>query len=105
MPNDSKPKIYLTCFPAGPGWYPEDVIGYALAEDGTGLGSHLSSNVDFAKHDMGLTSDWKHAAYTQHYPEGFELVWLDDAENDPRWRAAYELNEAKYLAEHAAVPA
>jgi hypothetical protein len=91
-----KPKIFLWCVPAS-GWGPSDVIGYALAEDGTGLASHLSSNELFSKHDMGLTSDWKHKTYKEHYPDGFELVWIDDAERggNPEFEEAYQKNQKK----------
>ena len=89
-------KIYLTCFPADRTWGAGSVIGYALAEDGHGLGSHLSSSVDFARHDMGLTSDWKHETYQKHCPDGFELEWIEDADHDPRWQAAMKLNKALY---------
>ena len=98
----AKQIIYLAAIPTGggsgavhgsrPGG---DVLGCALAEDGTGLGSHLSSSVDFAKHDMGLTSNWKHEYYQEHAPDGFELVWIDDVATDPRWQAALALNRAK----------
>lgn len=57
-----------------------DVISQAIAEDGTPLGSHLSSNESFAKHDMGITSTWKHEHYAAHYPDGFDVVWVDDEE-------------------------
>jgi hypothetical protein len=50
----------------------------ALAEDGEALAGHCSSNVGFARHDIGFTSDWKHDEYSKHYPNGYELVWLDD---------------------------
>lgn len=96
-------KIYLTAFPLGSGsgrvhgsTPGGDVLGSALAEDGTGLCSHLSSSVAFAKHDMGLTSDWKHDFYREQYPDGFELVWIDDAATDPRWQAALTLNHERY---------
>lgn len=48
--------------------------GAALAEDGTWLAGHVSSSRGFFRHDMGLTSDWKHGHYLAHYPNGFELV-------------------------------
>lgn len=83
-------KIYLTCFPGG--FREGDVIGYALGEDGQGLASHLSSSVNFSKHDMGLTSDWKHDHYKTCYPDGYELVWLDDPDNDERWLEALKRN-------------
>jgi hypothetical protein len=85
------PKIFLWCVPGG--WRNGDVIGYALAEDGKGLASHLSSSEDFSKHDMGLTSNWKHEAYQAHYPDGFELEWVADFENNEAFKAAFALNQ------------
>jgi len=93
-----KTKIYLTCFAGG--FRSGDVIGYALGEDGQGLASHLSSNETWAKHDMGLTSDWKHEHYAKVYPNGFELIWIDDPENDERWQAALKLNKERPKEEH-----
>jgi len=81
------PKIFLYCYPVQ-GWRANDVIGYALAEDGAWLASHRSSNKSFIKHDMGLTSNWKHESYEKHYPEGFELEWVDDPDNHPGVAAA-----------------
>ena len=89
-----KGTIYLWTQPIS-GWGgPHDVVGFALAEDGRGLGSHLSSSVGFAKHDMGLTSDWKHDTYAEAYPDGFELVWVDDPESHDGFQAAFLLNQA-----------
>ena len=86
------PKIFLWCAPC-PTWGSESVIGYALAEDGTGLCNHLSSNVDFSKHDMGLTSDWHHDTYAKHYPDGFELEWIDDVDNNVELINALKINQ------------
>lgn len=91
------PAIYLTCRPGG--LCPEDVTGLALAEDGTGLCAHISSDPKWAQHDMGLTSTWHHDAYKAHYPDGFELVWIADPEHDERWQAALALNRAKAATE------
>lgn len=90
-----KTKIYLACFPYNWGGH-SDVWGNALAEDGQGLASHLSSNIDFAKHDMGLTSDWKHDHYAKCYPDGYELEWVDDPENHKGWQKALALNKQKH---------
>lgn len=94
-------KIYLAAFATGggsgvvhgstPGG---DVLGCALAEDGTCLAEHLSSSVGFAQHDLGLTSDWKHENYQKHAPDGFELIWIDDPKTDPRWQDALGKNRA-----------
>jgi len=86
-----KTKIYLACFPDGSG----DFIGQALAEDGLALASHLSSSVDWAKHDMGFSSDWKHDIYAELYPHGYELIWIDDPHTDERWQAALAVNKVK----------
>lgn len=76
----------------------------AMAEDGTYLAGHLSSSEHFAKHDIGLTSDWKHDAYKKHYPDGYELVWVDDANpgNHAGLDEAYAKNQANAAAHKAA---
>ena len=91
------PKIYLYCVHGG--FRPIDVIGYALAEDGTGLGSHLSSDGDYSMHDMGLTSSWKHDTYSEHYPEGYELEWIDECnlDNHSGWVKAFNINQKRYV--------
>ena len=92
-------KIFLYCVPTGQGsgrvkdsTVGGDVMGFALAEDGKCLTSHLSSNEQFSKHDLGLTSDWKHDKYQEHYPDGFELEWVDDPDTHEGWRKAFNLN-------------
>jgi hypothetical protein len=87
-------KIYLACFPAS-NWGKDNVIGYAIAENGEGLASHLSSNIAFSKHDMGLTSNWKHDHYTKCFPEGYDLIWIDNPDSDERWLKAVELNKTQ----------
>jgi hypothetical protein len=54
------------------------VQGVAISEDGKALAGHVSSNYAFFRHDMGLTSDRKHEKYKDHYPDGYELVEVDD---------------------------
>ena len=87
-------KIYLYCVPGG--IRPTDVMGYALAEDGHCIASHLSSNETWSKHDMGLTSDWKHDHYAKEYPDGYELEWvpMQDVETHVGLNAALCLNRA-----------
>lgn len=88
-------RIFLACCPAE-AWGPGDVVSYALCEDGTALASHLSSNESWARHDMGLTSNWKHDRYDAHCGEGgWELEWVDDVATHPGWQAALALNKAQ----------
>lgn len=78
-------------------------IVIALCEDGHCLASHCSSNEGWAKHDIGIGSDWKHDKYKEHCPEGFELIWINDAADSKEVDAAYELNQQ--LAKLAKEPA
>ena len=52
-----------------------DTIGYAIANKEV-VESHYSSGIEWTKHDMGITSDWKHDTYKEKFPDGYELVWL-----------------------------
>lgn len=97
-------KIYLYCVALGTGSgrvsgssVGGDVMGYALAEDGVCLASHLSSDKYFSMHDMGLHSDWKHDKYREHYPDGFELEWVEESNLDSHkgWKEAFRLNTLK----------
>ena len=74
--TEPKPKIYVFVNSR----MGTDLCGMALAEDGTFLGGHVSSSREFFRHDMGLTSERKHDAYSHHYPTGYELVEVPDDE-------------------------
>jgi hypothetical protein len=89
-------KIFLFCDPA-PNWGPTEVHAQALAEDGTGLGGHISSNEFFARHDIGLTSDWHHDAYREHYPDGYEVEWIEykDLDSHEGFQKALKLNQER----------
>lgn len=106
-----KTKIYVYCSPTGrdqrgtgikdsngfliaPN---SEVFGNALSEDGQYCGSHLSSNESYSKHDMGITSDWKHEIYAAKFPDGYELIWLGKLQ-EPRDNAELLRAYLKYAA-------
>jgi hypothetical protein len=97
MGESEKPKIF--CW-VNSGVETEWQIVVAMAEDGTSLASHCSSSEHWAKHDIGITSDRKHEKYRAHYPDGYEIVWVDDAEvmSHPGILAAIEAKRAKAAA-------
>lgn len=67
----------------------------ALSEDGHFLAEHLSSNEDWAQHDIGINSDWKHEYYRKHYPDGYDLIWVEgNPKEDARIVKAYECHLA-----------
>ena len=66
------PKVYVFLNGGGPGLY--HCIG--LAEAGTVLAQHGRTTEEYAPHDLGVTSDWKHDLYREHYPDGFEVEFV-----------------------------
>jgi hypothetical protein len=87
--TNDKPKIYGFVNGGSPGWYSVE----AISEDGVFLASHCCSHPSYGPHDIGVESDWKHETYRKYYPDGFEVIWCNDAK-DERIKAAY----AKHLA-------
>lgn len=82
----SLPRIY--CF-INSGQGTKFVITAALAEDGHFVGGHNSSSDDWAKQD--ILGEWKHEEYRKHFPQGFELVWIEgNPKHHPEVMAAYE---------------
>lgn len=84
-------KIY--CFNNGgsPRW----LHAIAIADDGHVLVQHVCSDEYYMKHDLGITSDWKHENYDKHFgPGNWELVWIADPGKSPELDAAFELNKA-----------
>lgn len=77
-----------------------DVYTLAMAEDGCVLSGHLSSSVEWARHDMGITSNWKHDKYQAHYPNGYEVEWVESPLEHEGLQAAYALNQALASSEY-----
>lgn len=67
-----KKTIYIAAEQAKSG----DYFGYAFIENEGLIASHFSSNEAFVRHDMGITSDWKHDRYDKECPDGWELEYL-----------------------------
>lgn len=75
-----KPKIFVFCNSGlcSEGRTVEDHPMVAIAEDGHVLAGHICSNHQFALHDMGVSKDgWKRDKYAAHYPDGFEVEFVD----------------------------
>jgi len=86
----TKKKIFCFNNDGKPGCY----YGMAMAEDGTVLAEHICSSKGFMKHDLGLTSDWKHDQYNHYYGAGsWELEFVDDPKTHEGLQKAYKLNQ------------
>ena len=77
-----------------PGWYHAQL----LAEDGTGMGSHICSHEGYMLHDLGIlegTRPDRHEGFKEHYPDGYrmEFVGLDFVKKHPGLQKAYERNQ------------
>lgn len=73
---------------------PRLVGAIALCEDGHVLASHVSSDEEWARHDMGVFgSTWQHEHYAAHCPDGFTLEWVDHPDTHPGVEAAGARNQ------------
>jgi hypothetical protein len=80
----AKPKIYVFCNQKGCDGRGDWHNGIAIAEDGTGLAGHVSSNHYFLRSDLGdgqLGYDgFRREEYGKHYPDGYEVMFLEGDE-------------------------
>lgn len=96
MPNvvemEALPKVYVFCNSCSHEWHEM----MAMAEDGTCLAGHICSIHGWAWHDMGIDRDgWKRDLYATHYPNGFDVEWVDNPRDHAGLMAAYAKNQAK----------
>lgn len=75
--DDSLPAIYLFSNARN-----GDGIAYAMAEDGTVLGSHWCSHWGYMRHDLHDRPDRREACEA-HYPDGYRVVVLGPGELPP----------------------
>lgn len=93
-PVSELPAIYCFSNIVGGG----DGIAYAMAEDGTVLGSHWCSHETYVPADLAVIDGWRmdrHETYRGHYPEGYRMEFIPAAEsvNHEGLRRAYALNQ------------
>src|SRR5690349_18580473 len=77
-----KPKIYVFCNQKGCDGRGDWHNGVAIAEDGTTLAGHVSSNHTFLRHDLGdqklgFPSGLTREEYGKHYPNGYIVEFLE----------------------------
>lgn len=77
----------------------------AMDDAGVVLAEHLSSSDSWAKHDIGLTSDWKHERYREAHPDGYTLEWVDSPSDHVGLGLACERNQARRKALACVTPA
>lgn len=73
-----------------------DGVAYAMAEDGTVLGSHFCSHWGYMRHDLHDRRD-NGAAMREHYPDGYRLQVMGPGESVPD--EVYARNQAARPAE------
>lgn len=70
------------------------LLAMAMAEDGHCLAQHICSNEGYMSHDLGITSNWKHENYNNHFGEGnWELIWISSPKDSVELMEAYKLNQ------------
>jgi len=93
-PLDALPVIYAFSNVRGGG----DGICYAMAEDGTVLGSHWCSHEAYAPHDLGVLEGARpdrHEGYRKHYAEGYRMDFIQSSnvEGHAGLKRAFALNQ------------
>lgn len=61
--------------------YDDGVAVVSVSDTCKIMSNHFSSGISWAKHDIGITSDWKHDIYQKEFPNGYELEWVDDVDS------------------------
>jgi hypothetical protein len=79
-----------------------DGVAYAMAEDGTVLGSHWCSNEGYVLMDLGVmpgSRPDRHETYRKHYPDGYEMEFVRSSEvkTHPGLVEAFRLNQLQAL--------
>ena len=90
--------IYAFLNSREPGWH--HVM--ALGSDGPVVATHISSNADYAKLDIGVApSTAKHDQYDARYGAGnWTLVWVDgDPEEHPGCKVALDIAQRAFEAQ------
>jgi hypothetical protein len=95
-------KIWVLAYEGG--IIPDDVVSYAIAEDGEVIAAHESSSESWARHDM-ISAGWKEEQYQKKYPGGYEVIWvgLQDPSDYPGLQGAIDANKALGIAAKKAV--
>ena len=78
------------------------VLGKAMASDGTMLCQRPFQSTAWAKEAFGTKNETNAAAYSDAYPSGYDLVWLDDHEASPEWWEALFFEDRPYKIRRAA---
>lgn len=89
----AKPKIFAFSNVGG-----GDGIAYAIAQDGTVLGSHWCSDERYVPNDLGVRDGSRpdrHTTYAKHYPDGYEMefVLACDVRSHKDLNEAFRLNK------------
>lgn len=75
-----------------------DGEAYAMAADGTVLGSHWCSAEGYVLGDLGVIPGWRddrHETYRKHYPNGYRMEFVPQRElkTHPGLTEAWRLNQ------------
>ena len=98
-PFEELPVIYGFNNGGNPGWFHAVLI----AEDGTGLGSHICSSEAYMRHDLGIlegTRPDRHETFKGHYPDGYRMHFVEtsDIDGHEKLNEAFRLNQEQGMA-------
>ncbi|MBO6542330.1 MAG: hypothetical protein JJ939_11555 [Alphaproteobacteria bacterium] len=96
LPITELPVIYGFNNGGSQGW----LNGVLIAEDGSVLGGHISSDESYMLHDLGILEDARpdrHDVFKEHYPAGYRMDFVShyDAADHVGLQAAFDRHEGK----------
>lgn len=71
------------------------VVATALSEDGHVLASCETTTRNWAKHDLGFVSDRCRDLYKRHYPNGYDMEWVENPKRHIRCEQAVNLLKSR----------
>lgn len=94
-PVEELPVIYGFNNGGSPQWYNAVLV----AQDGTGMGSHVCSHEGYIPGDLGLLKGSRpdrHEGFREHYPDGYRMEYVPPEEvmTHPGLDAAVKANQA-----------
>ncbi|MCO5190368.1 MAG: hypothetical protein M9918_19530 [Anaerolineae bacterium] len=79
---------------------PNNFVGILMASDGSACGSHVSSDEEWLRHDLGVNNPAspKHHLLMATFPDGYRMDYVpyDEVEGHQGLDAAYEEHLAKH---------
>ncbi len=74
--------IRVFCISVPDEFTPDGVQGYSVDMDGKTINEHYCTSLNWAKHDLGHKGDNHPSVYSELFPKGYIVMWMDEPPDD-----------------------